>query len=48
MCIRDSYKIEGNEQSFNEWYDKEGYEAGIAYNNMVELAAIHGFYQDMR
>jgi hypothetical protein len=42
------YKIEGNEQSFNEWYGEEGYEAGIAYNNMVELAAIHGFYQDMR
>lgn len=42
------YKIEGNQQSFEEWYDKEGYEAGIAYNNMVELAAIQGFYQDMR
>jgi len=42
------YKIEGNQQNFEEWYDKEGYEAGIAYNNMVELSAIHGFYQDQR
>ena len=42
------YKIEGNQTNFEEWYDKEGYEAGIFYNNMVELAAIHGFYQDMR
>ena len=42
------YKIEGNEQNFNEWYDKEGYEAGLAYNNFVELAAIQGFYQDKR
>jgi len=42
------YKIEGNEQNFNQWYDKEGYEAGIAYNNFVELSAIQGFYQDKR
>ena len=42
------YKIEGNKQNFEEWYDTEGYEAGVAYNNMVELAAIQGFYQDQR
>ena len=42
------YAIEGNPATFKEWYDEEGFESGIFYNNMVELGAIHGFYQSMR
>lgn len=42
------YAIEGNEALFYDWYGKEGEDTSLAYNNFVEISAIHGFYQDLR
>lgn len=42
------YAVEGNEALFWDWYGKEGEDTSLAYNNFVEISAIHGFYQDLR
>ena len=42
------YEIEGNEAVFREWYDESGADHGLMYNNFVEIAAIMGFYNDIK
>ena len=42
------YRIDTDNDTFNDWYGKDNETSGVVWNSFVELGIIHGFYQDLR
>ena len=42
------YRINTENDTFNDWYGKQNETSGVVWNSFVELGIIHGFYQDLR
>jgi hypothetical protein len=42
------YRIDTENDTFNEWYGTDNETSGVVWNSFVEIAIIHGFYQDLR
>jgi hypothetical protein len=42
------YRINTEDDTFNEWYGTSQEPSGVVWNSFVELSVIHGFYQDLR